>query len=102
MNIGPIGPLNIPIPGISGTGAGGAVHTEGTKTFGSHFEDAVSQLNRLQKDADAATVEVASGQTSDLHSALVKVEEASLALQLAIQVRNKVLESYQEIMRMQV
>jgi flagellar hook-basal body complex protein FliE len=70
--------------------------------FGGMITDAVKQLNQLQNDADTAATQVASGDSVDLHSALVTVEEASLAMQLALQVRNKLVDSYQEVMRMQV
>ena len=70
--------------------------------FGEAITDAISQLNGLQGKADRAAYEVATGESQDLHSALVAVEEASLAMELSLQVRNKLIESYQEIMRMQV
>jgi len=81
------------------TGAGAKPAGKG---FGEAITDAVKQLNDLQHQADTAAFEVATGQSEDLHSALVTVEEASLAMELSIQVRNKLIESYQEIMRMQV
>lgn len=71
-------------------------------SFGDLVKNAVRQLNQVQADADAAALQIATGQGGDLHNALITVEEASLAFQLALQVRNKMIEAYQEVMRMQV
>jgi flagellar hook-basal body complex protein FliE len=70
--------------------------------FSSIIGDALQQVDRLQQQANEASTMVATGQSADLHTALLRVEEAGLAMQLALQVRNKVVESYQEIMRMPV
>lgn len=72
------------------------------KSFGQAVNDAVQQLNLMQEQADKAAYQVASGQGGNIHDALVTMEEASLALQLALQVRNKTVEGLQEVMRMQV
>ncbi|MCC7353536.1 MAG: flagellar hook-basal body complex protein FliE [Anaerolineae bacterium] len=71
-------------------------------SFGDLMKGAVQQLNQVQNEADVAAMQVATGQGGDLHNALITVEEASLAFQLALQVRNKAIEAYQEVMRMQV
>lgn len=70
--------------------------------FAQAFGDALHQLQQLQARADELTVQLAQNQPVDLHQVVIAGEEASLAFQLAIQVRNKVVEAYQEIMRMQV
>jgi len=82
---------------LSQTGTG-----RGELSFSDLVGNAIDQLNEVQQRADLAAFQVASGQSSDLHTALVTMEEASLSLQLGLQVRNKVVEAYQEIMRMQV
>ena len=87
--------------GRTNAAAGADAKAQGAN-FGGMITDAVKQLNQLQNEADTAATQAASGQNVDLHNVLVTVEEASLAMQLAIQVRNKMVESYQEIMRMQV
>lgn len=71
-------------------------------SFSQLLNDAVSSLDTQQKVADDARMALASGQPIDLHDVTLAVEQASLGLQLGIQVRNKFVESYQEIMRMQV
>ena len=56
----------------------------------------------LQNQADSASQAVATGQSSDLAGATVAVEKASIAIDLVSSVRNKAVDAYQEIMRMQV
>lgn len=70
--------------------------------FAEALERAVRSADELQRRADAAAAALADGRTDDVHAVMVAMEEASLALQLAIQVRNRLLESYQELVRMQV
>jgi flagellar hook-basal body complex protein FliE len=56
----------------------------------------------LQNQADSASQAVATGQSSDLAGATVAVEKASIAVDLVSSIRNKAVDAYQEIMRMQV
>jgi len=70
--------------------------------FAEALERAVRSADELQRRADAAAAALADGRTDDVHAVMVAVEEANLALQLAIQVRNRLLEAYQELIRMQV
>ncbi len=71
-------------------------------SFKEALGSAVEELNRLQRNADEVVNRLAAGETVDLHSVTIAVEEASVAFQLAMQVRNKLVEAYQEVMRMQV
>ena len=71
-------------------------------SFSTIIGDALQQVDQLQQQANEASTLVATGHSTDLHAALMRVEEAGLAMQLALQVRNKIVESYQEIMRMPV
>ncbi|MEN3202620.1 MAG: flagellar hook-basal body complex protein FliE [Atribacterota bacterium] len=70
--------------------------------FAEKLWQALEEVNNLQKEADRAVLEVALGKEENLHRAIIALERANLALGLAVQVRNKVIEAYQEIMRMQV
>lgn len=75
---------------------------ETVSAFAEALERAVQRADELQRRADAAAAALADGRTDDVHAVMVAMEEANLALQLAIQVRNRLLESYQELLRMQV
>ena len=54
------------------------------------------------KAADAEKTKLFTGETNNLHQAMISMQEASVAFSLMVEVRNKLVESYQEIMRMQV
>lgn len=70
--------------------------------IGEQISNAIGQVDKLQKNADALTEQVASGQLEDTHKAMIAMEHALLAFDFTLQVRNKVLDAYQEIMRTQV
>jgi flagellar hook-basal body complex protein FliE len=74
------------------------------KTTG--FADALKQfaagVNEELQQADGKMEEFAVGKRSDLHEVVVATEKADISFKLLLQVRNKLLEAYQEIMRMQV
>ena len=70
--------------------------------FGEVLKDSIAEVNRAQLSADRAAEQIAAGETKNLHEAMIKLEEAEISLRLMVQVRNKAVEAYQEIMRMQV
>lgn len=72
------------------------------KSFGQFLSNAMDSVNDLQTKASQASKDLATGKIEDISQVVIAAEKASVALQLTIQVRNKVLESYQEMMRMQV
>lgn len=80
--------------------AGGA--TGETKTFGDFMKDLVQDANSSSLQADAKLQDVAAGRNKDLHGAVLAMEKADVQFRLLTQVRNKVIEAYREIMRMQV
>jgi flagellar hook-basal body complex protein FliE len=73
-----------------------------TGGFGQALNQAVQGLNETQNAADDASVQMASGDPIDLHEVMLARETASLHFQLAVQVRNKLVEAYQDVMRMQI
>jgi flagellar hook-basal body complex protein FliE len=86
------------IDGISaGTPAAG-----GGSSFGGILSDKLGALNDLQNQAADQSQALASGQATDVASVVTTIEQAALAMQLAVQVRNKAVDAYQELMRMQV
>lgn len=70
--------------------------------FAEALQNSLSAVNQKQVAADRAAEQVAAGETKNLHEAMIKLEEADISLRLMVQVRNKAVEAYQEIMRMQV
>lgn len=84
--------------GVSGERAGGGE----APSFGQMMRDALERVNQLQQEADESTAALAFGTADNLHQVMIAGERAQLALQLTIAVRNKVVEAYQEISRMQI
>ncbi|NOQ42059.1 MAG: flagellar hook-basal body complex protein FliE [Desulfuromusa sp.] len=70
--------------------------------FGNMLKTSIAEVNQAQISADRAAEQIAAGETKNLHGAMIKLEEADISLRLMVQVRNKAVEAYQEIMRMQV
>lgn len=71
-------------------------------SFANMLKDKLSEVNEKQLDADKTTESFIKGEDVDIHDVMIKTEEAKLSLELAVQVRNKLIEAYQEISRMQV
>lgn len=70
--------------------------------LGSAVSKGLNTVNQLQHDADNLALQLAMGELDDLHQLTIASEKAELALMTAVQVRNKVVEAYQEIARMQI
>lgn len=75
---------------------------ETTKSFADTLKEAVNTTNQLQKDSDKKMQELATGKTTNIPEVMMAAEKADIALRLMVQVRNKVIEAYQEVMKMQV
>jgi flagellar hook-basal body complex protein FliE len=97
--IGRINP-NLQMPEISRPRAPGK--TEDGASFGDVLKDAISTANNLQKQSDSEIQKLMTGETQDLHTTMIAVQKADLSFQMMMQVRNKLVQAYQEIMRMQV
>jgi flagellar hook-basal body complex protein FliE len=76
--------------------------SEDVKSFGEYLGDALKTTNSLQKNSEKMDKALAAGQISDVSQVVLAAEKADIALQLTLQVRNKAVDAYQEIMRMQV
>ncbi len=71
-------------------------------SFMDHLTGGIKQVDAMQKDADQMAVNLASGKEQNLHETMLAATQAELGFNLMVQIRNRVLESYQEIMRMPV
>lgn len=74
----------------------------GQMTFSQLLGQALAATNQLQLEASQAAEQLAAGTANNIHDVMIAAEKAGLAFQLTVQVRNKILDAYQEIMRMQV
>ena len=101
MSIQPISSSLIPaIPAINSTqkpsSSGSA--TELTQTFG----DMLNTLNESQLNSDALVEKMARGESVDLHTVMIGLEENNVNFNVALGIRDKLVEAYREVMRMQV
>lgn len=87
-------------PGI--TEGIGPARAPGATGFADTLDQLVQQVNEKQSAAADAVRSLQSGQNTSLHQTMIAMEEASISFQLMVETRNKVLESYQELMRMQI
>jgi flagellar hook-basal body complex protein FliE len=97
------------IPGLAGVGqtelvspTGGTGAVGGSSGFANLLSQKLGGVVDLQNEADSASQAVATGKSSDLAGATVAVEKASIAIDLVSAIRNKAVDAYQEVMRMQV
>ncbi len=84
------------------TGTKDARPTSVAESTGKFFGELVGKVNDLQLQADSEIQKLATGESKGLHEVMLAVEKSGIAFQFLNQVRNKAIESYQEIMRMQV
>ena len=71
-------------------------------SFQDVLSGALSSLSKVQAEAESSAAQLISGQPVELHEVLLATERASISFQLVVQARNKVVEAYQDVMRMQV
>lgn len=96
------------IDAISQAGMGSAVATQGitdvapTNRFSESLQTEFDAVNSKLVGAEAALRDLATGKQTNLHHVMLELEEAKLSFHLLSQVRNKVLEAYQELMRTQI
>jgi flagellar hook-basal body complex protein FliE len=74
----------------------------GAPGFGAQVAQGLQALNEQLLAGQVDLQRLAAGETANLHEVMVRLEESRIALQLALQVRNRALEAYQDVMRMQV
>lgn len=101
MEIAAISPtlLASKVPVQNKTGFGAA---DLTSSFHSLLNDAITNINQQQATVNQLSNQFIRGELTDVHELMIASEKAVLSLELAVQLRNKAVESYQEIMRMQI
>ena len=94
------------ITGISGQGKDSLPSPksvrETDKSFGDTLNDYLKDVNGLIQEAGEAAEKMVTGEVTDLHDVMIAGQKASIALEMVVEIRNKLLESYRELMRMQV
>ncbi len=103
MSIDPIAPITANIGPISRPGEAAATSAiQGDASFMDLLSDAIADLNASISHADQLAIQMAAGREVDLHQVMVALETATIGLQTALQIRNRALEAYREIMSMTI
>lgn len=103
MPIDPINSINTvskltPPQGANNSGQVGETMSD----FGQVLGNAIQTLNQKENTANHAIASLAAGEDIEIHQVMTAMQEAEISFQLALEVRNKIVDAYQEIMRMQV
>jgi flagellar hook-basal body complex protein FliE len=75
---------------------------KGQSSFVDVLKDSINKVDQIEKEADKEAEKLARMETQDIHGTMIAIEKADITFQLMMQVRNKILSAYEEIMRMQV
>jgi flagellar hook-basal body complex protein FliE len=73
-----------------------------SENFGDLLQSSLERVGRAQNEADRAVEDLTLGRQTDIHSTMIAVEKAGIALELALQIRNKLLNAYETLMRQQI
>ena len=71
-------------------------------SFNAMLQRSVAEVNQLQTEADSSIEQLIVGRSKNLHETMIALEKADISFRLMMEVRNKIIEAYHEIMRMQV
>lgn len=71
-------------------------------SFSDFLNDAINKVNDLQIQSEQVANDFAAGNTDNIHDVMIAAEKADIALQFTMQIRNKIMDAYSEIMRMQI
>jgi len=80
----------------------GSASGNGAANFAQQLQQAIGEVNNLQTTREEMVDGMVSGEVTEVHDVMIAAKESQMAFELLLEVRNKLLESYQEIMRMQV
>ena len=83
-------------------GGASAKLAEGGVSFADTLAESLNKVNDIQQEADKAIEKLVAGKTQNIHETMLAVGKADTAFRMTMQVRNKIVEAYQEVMRMQV
>lgn len=79
-----------------------ATPLSGGKDFGQVLKDSLGEVNTLQETSEKAMADIATGQVKDLHQASIAIDKAEISMKLMLEVRNKAISAYKEVLRTQM
>ncbi len=93
------GLTGLPTPPSAPTGPSGSQGEQGN--FGDSLRSAISSVDQLNQTSNSQVTELLQGDRQDIHNVMIAVEKADVTFQLMMQVRNKILNAYQEVSKLQ-
>ena len=99
--------MNLKLPPVSPTGPQEALARQTREDgsgggIGQNFEKLLQQVNQQQLTAESKQVELLTAENKDIHGTMIALEKADISMRLMLQIRNKLVSAYEEVMRMQV
>ncbi len=94
LHIKPVMPNSI-LPGAAKKVSGNA-----DKSFFNMLKDSIHEINELQVDANEQVAKLSRGEIKDVHQVMIAAQEANLTFSMMMQIRNKIIDAYQEIIKM--
>jgi len=95
-----INPIISDLPLSLGTKPTGS--KEETTRFGALLKDAISEVNNLSQKSDTEIQKIMTGESDELQTAVIAMQRADVSFQMMMQVRNKIVQAYQEVLRMPI
>ena len=95
LGLSPLPPLGEPVKPASAPPAGGP-------DFGDLLKQAMQEVNEAQNVAELEARNLMTGESTDMHTAILAVQKADVSFQMMMAVRSKLIEAYREVMRMQM
>ncbi|MEX0648325.1 MAG: flagellar hook-basal body complex protein FliE [Balneolaceae bacterium] len=74
----------------------------GDSSFADMVKDAINSVDEMQKVTDKGVEDILAGKAENIHEVMIAMEKAQLSFQLMVEIRNKVMDTYQELSRMQI
>jgi flagellar hook-basal body complex protein FliE len=93
---------NLNLPGINGIKAGVNKPTSPAAQAPASFSNMLDSLSKQQNDSDALMAKLAAGEEVELHQVMISAEQTDISFRVAMAIRDKLVEAYQETMRMTV
>jgi flagellar hook-basal body complex protein FliE len=91
-----------PVGQVADLAAGKESKNPATESFAKILQEKLAEVDALQKKASALLEGFLAGEVTDVHQVILAAQQAELALALTVEIRNRVIEAYQEIARMQI
>ena len=74
----------------------------GGKDFSAFLKESVEKVNQLQLEANEAINSIAAGESDDIHNTMIAIQKADVSFRMMMEIRKKLVEAYEQVMRMQV